>query len=312
MSHWTDLAEWRGPTPNQSGAMSQHRGLIIHIAEGSYEGTIAWQKNPAADVSSHFVVDQSGKIAQVVDTDITAWTQQQGNGKWLSSENAGFTPTALTAAQVDANAKLFARGHTQYGWPLRLASSPADQGLAFHALACATANGQYGSWVVKNTTGQVWGHCDCPGQNIINQLNTILQKAILIVNGGDLDMAQPMLVKDSGTNIVWYCDGQFRRVVKQAWLDPNVTGPITNSQVHQDVLLGNIQTGPPGNGSAGQWDSTGKIFISGGDMDVWGIDIATLVGGSGGTVTGPVDVTDASVTKIAKAVADEEAARLEN
>jgi hypothetical protein len=113
-----------------------------------------------------------------------------------------------------------------------------------------------------------------------------------------------MLVKDhdSVDGQVWYCDGNFRRKVKTEWWGGG-TGPITNTQVHQAALLGNLVTGPPGNGQPGQWDSTGQIFISGGDMDVWGIDVATLQG-SGGTVTGPVDITAGSVGEIAERVAD--------
>src|SRR6266536_795681 len=43
--------EWRGPTVNKvTGGMYEYRGVILHIAEGSFEGTISWQRNPDADV----------------------------------------------------------------------------------------------------------------------------------------------------------------------------------------------------------------------------------------------------------------------
>jgi len=166
MARWTDLAEWRGPTVNHGGAMLEQRGLVIHIAEGGYEGTIAWQKNPTAQVSSHFVTDYDGKTGQVVDTDMTAWTQQAGNGHWLSVENAGFTPNGLTAAQCEAIAQLFARGHRQYGWPLQLANGSSGRGLGHHSMG-----------------GTAWGHLDCPGPAIIGQKPAILARAIQIVNG---------------------------------------------------------------------------------------------------------------------------------
>lgn len=172
MGVWTDLATWRGPTVNQSGPMVEQRGLVLHIAEGSYEGTISWQKNPAAQVSSHFVIDLDGTIAQVVDTDITAWTQAAGNGHWLSAENAGFHDGQFTPQQVEANARLLAKAHLVYGVPLQLANDPSGFGLGHHGMG-----------------GTAWGgHFDCPGPANVALKQLILDRAIAIVNGDD-DMA---------------------------------------------------------------------------------------------------------------------------
>jgi hypothetical protein len=179
MAIWTDLAEWRGPTVNEAGPMIEHRGLVIHIAEGGYEGTIAWQHNPAAQVSSHFVVDVDGKIAQVVDADThTAWTQQAGNGHWLSVENAGFTPHPLTDAQVEANARLLARAHRDYGVPLQVAIHPDGRGLGHHSMGTSA----------EGWSGPTWGHQDCPGPAIIAQKAAVVARAQQIIDGGS-DMA---------------------------------------------------------------------------------------------------------------------------
>jgi|SRR5215471_4561766 len=88
-------------------------------------------------------------------------------------------------------------------------------------------------------------------------------------------------------SLVWYCDGMYRRRVEGDWWG-NGAGPITNAQVHQASLLGNLVTGTPGDGSPGQWDSTGTVYTSGGDMDVWGIDVGSLslVDGGGEFVVG--------------------------
>ena len=121
MGWWTDLAERRGPVVNsgdgddRSGEEEDRavegRGLILHIADGYYEGTIAWQHNPIADVSSQFVVAgprdlkygiPDGKLAQCVDTGEIAWTQRSGNGHWLSIECSGFGGDALSAAQIES------------------------------------------------------------------------------------------------------------------------------------------------------------------------------------------------------------------
>ncbi len=183
---WPDLAEWRGPTPNTGPAMTQQRGMVIHIAAGYYNGTINWQKNASADVSSHFVVAgprdkpygvPDGKIAQVVDCDVAAWTQRAGNGSWVSSENSGFLPDRLSAAQIESNAQLFARGHLEYGWKLQLAGNPNGYGLGYHSMGSNDGN--------CNWPGANWGHCECPGANIIAQLPLIVERAKQIVNGDD-------------------------------------------------------------------------------------------------------------------------------
>lgn len=182
MARWTDLAEWRGPTRNQGPAMAEQRGLVIHIAEGYYEGTISWQKNPTASVSSHFVLagprdvpkgTPDGKLAQVVDTTVAAWTQRAGNGHWLSVECSGFAPgDALSPAQVESVAQLFARCHTELGVPLQIATSPSGKGLGHHSMGAES--------------GIDWGHRDCPGPKIIAQKPAILARAIEIVNGDDM------------------------------------------------------------------------------------------------------------------------------
>lgn len=166
MSRWTDLAQWVGPTVNQGPAMTQVRGIILHIAEGSQAGTIAWQKNPAADVSSHFISAKNGQLVQMVDTDMGAWTQQNGNGQWISIEHEGFHTQSLTPQQIENAAKLLARTQQQYGTPARrnylvLADNPNAIGLGWHGMG-----------------GAGWGgHYDCPGPSIVAQRQTIIARA---------------------------------------------------------------------------------------------------------------------------------------
>jgi len=187
MARWTDLAEWRGPTPNQTKGVHEQRGGVVHIASGFYEGTISWQKNPDVNVSSHFVIARDGKIAQMVDTADTAWTQQAGNGHWLSFECEGFSAgdkdpngkpwletypgwDVLTDAQLTAVAKLFYRGHVEYGYPLQLATDPDGHGLGHHSMGCNWPDG-------------AWGHCFCPGDPIIAQKPEILRRAQAMAGG---------------------------------------------------------------------------------------------------------------------------------
>lgn len=77
------------------------------------------------------------------------------------------------------------------------------------------------------------------------------------------DMTQ-VLIRNTATNELFIADGMQRRPVKAAWVGTGA-GPITNVQVHQAGLLGNL-----GNG--------GKVFDTSGDMDVWGVLLVDQAG----------------------------------
>jgi len=197
MGWWTDIAEKRGPTVNEGdgdGRASEaedraveQRGVVLHIADGYYEGTIAWQRNDVSDVSSQFVVAgprdvprgvPDGRAGQVVDTDIRAWTQRDGNGHWISIECSGFSGDALSAAQIEACARILAKGHQVYGYPLQLATSPAGRGLGHHSMGTNGRSVPTDTW-----TGPSWGHEQCPGPRVVAQKPAILARAIQLVNG---------------------------------------------------------------------------------------------------------------------------------
>jgi hypothetical protein len=183
MATWTDLATWRGPTVNRdSGGTVETRGVVLHIADGTFEGTISWQRNAISEVSSHFVVDRGGAIAQLVDTADRAWTQKAGNGHWLSVECAGFSTGSrhhashpgwerLTDQQIDAVGRILARAHADCGVPLQPATDPSGAGLGHHSMG-----------------GAAWGHLACPGTPVIEQ-----KQAILAAAGRIVDPAAPGL-----------------------------------------------------------------------------------------------------------------------
>lgn len=254
MGWWTDLAEKRGPVINSGDGDGRPgepedravecRGLILHIADGYYEGTIAWQHNPAADVSSQFVVAgprdiakgiPDGKIAQCVDTDERAWTQRSGNGHWLSIEDCGFSGDALSPAQIESCAQIFARGHQVYGYPLQLATSPSGRGLGHHSMGAES--------------GVDWGHSQCPGPLIKSQKPQILAMAIAIANGTQEDgMPKLARIDDGpyGPGAIYKSDGITRarigtmdeaHVWAQFWGVPASGYPVI-SWANADWLLG--------------------------------------------------------------------------
>lgn len=169
MPLWPDIAAWRGPTPNTSGSITDHMYVVVHTADGSFEGTIAWQRNASADVSSHFVVAKDGRIAQMLDTNSKPWTQKAGNPYSISIENEGNENTALTAYQIEANARILAKAHQVHGIPLQLTGKVGTRGLGHHSMGAES--------------GVDWGHSLCPGSIIKGQKPAILARAKEIVSG---------------------------------------------------------------------------------------------------------------------------------
>lgn len=48
-----------------------YEGLVLHGTAGG--GTVSWFQNPSSQVSAHYVVEQDGRIVQMVSEDDTAW-----------------------------------------------------------------------------------------------------------------------------------------------------------------------------------------------------------------------------------------------
>jgi N-acetylmuramoyl-L-alanine amidase len=174
VGRWTDIATWRGPTGNQGGPMVAHRGVVLHIAEGNFEGTIAWCLNGNSGVSAHFVVARDGRIAQLVDTETQSWCQAAGNAEWLSIENEGYSGEELTTDQLAACTRIFVRAHTEHDVPLENADSPDGYGLGHHSMG-----------------GALWGgHSLCPGTAIIAQKPEIIVAAQRVINPIKVDIME--------------------------------------------------------------------------------------------------------------------------
>lgn len=75
-------------SPHQSGR-GGHKPLLIvlHIADGTYEGTKAWFRSAASQTSSHFVVARDGRICQCVPLEKMAWcngtTATKGDSRYF-------------------------------------------------------------------------------------------------------------------------------------------------------------------------------------------------------------------------------------
>ncbi|MCP3099053.1 N-acetylmuramoyl-L-alanine amidase [Myxococcus sp. K15C18031901] len=118
---------WReSPNYNDRPAGTKVSLIIIHTCEGNYAGCWGWLVNPSAQVSAHYVVNESGsEVSQLVRESNRAWhvgasydcnlnggTQcgLQGvsvNHFSVGIEHAGFASQAsFPAGQIDASAKL--------------------------------------------------------------------------------------------------------------------------------------------------------------------------------------------------------------
>ena len=108
--------------------------VVLHIAEGYWQSTIDWFRNPDAKVSSHFVIRKDGVIAECVRIQDTAWTngwdyrtnvgntyrpdfdvpvikswfdrKLNPNSVTATIEHEGFNWEDLTDAQMDASTRL--------------------------------------------------------------------------------------------------------------------------------------------------------------------------------------------------------------
>lgn len=168
-------------SPNIGGTMTGHQGLVLHIAEGTYRGTIAWQMNPDQEyadgtkvtTSSTWIVGRNdGEWAQMVDTERIAWCQRAGSRDWLSIELAGHAPAAPTAWQVWACAQLLGLVHREYGVPLRVTGQVSVRGLGHHSM--------------DNDTTVQWGHDSCPGTGVIGSKPAIVNLAVAQSQGVDM------------------------------------------------------------------------------------------------------------------------------
>lgn len=161
------LAQWRGPIPNKdTNGQTEVRGLVLHIMEGHLLGTDNEFHNPTSRASSHFGTAKDGTFYQWVDTKDKAWAESAGNAHWISVENEGFVPDALTDVQINRCAQLLAWLHLQYGVPLQSTDDPNGRGIGWHGMG-----------------GKAWGgHSGCPGETIKGQRGIIVNRAVDVIN----------------------------------------------------------------------------------------------------------------------------------
>ncbi|NJP94983.1 N-acetylmuramoyl-L-alanine amidase [Nonomuraea sp. FMUSA5-5] len=94
--------------------------IVIHVTQGSYPGTISWFQNPAAKVSSHYVVRSSdGAVTQMVREKDRAFHAGDYNRRSVGIEHEGFVDDAtwFTDAMYRSSAALTRDIADRYGIP---------------------------------------------------------------------------------------------------------------------------------------------------------------------------------------------------
>jgi hypothetical protein len=86
--------------------------IVIHVAQGSFSGTINWFQDPSSDVSAHYVVSKRGAVAQCVHNEDIAWHAGwwKTNKKSIGIEHAGYigNPKWFTKSMYRSSARLSA------------------------------------------------------------------------------------------------------------------------------------------------------------------------------------------------------------
>jgi hypothetical protein len=98
------------------------RKIVIHVAEGSYSGTISWLENCAAQASAHYVVSREGRVAQCVRDEDVAWHAGwwDTNRHSIGIEHAGYVdnPEWFTGSMYHSSARLSAWCCKEYEIPV--------------------------------------------------------------------------------------------------------------------------------------------------------------------------------------------------
>src|SRR5579884_2669014 len=129
--------------------------VVIHVTEGSYDGTLSWFRNPKARAAANYVVGRDGRIAHMVPDDVVAWHAGNGyvNAHSIGVENEGYAGVdgTVTDAEYRASAQLVATLVRRY-------RIPVDRGhiIGHDQVPDPFHRGEYGGWAHHTDPGAYW------------------------------------------------------------------------------------------------------------------------------------------------------------
>jgi N-acetyl-anhydromuramyl-L-alanine amidase AmpD len=147
---WCPFVNVDHKSPNFWSGYHTRKSVVLHIAQGPYEGSRGWLTNPDSGVSSHFIISEAGEISQMVSVLDSSWA----NGLWwdsaykrwraprldqahapfvtplwpdiiagvnpnrytISIEHAGWSGKPVPSAQIDASVRLLRWLAEQFHW----------------------------------------------------------------------------------------------------------------------------------------------------------------------------------------------------
>lgn len=162
-------ATWRGDDlPNVGGEIlaSDIRRVVLHVMQGTLEGTDAWFHNKDAQVSAHFGIGKKGELYQWVELDREAWAEMAYNGNSWSIEHEGDSGDLLTEMQLTKSLEL-----TRWLCTLIDKERELPAGRAAHVVTSPGAVGV----ISHGDLGMAGGnHPECPGAPIMHQFDVSL------------------------------------------------------------------------------------------------------------------------------------------
>jgi len=247
---------------------------VIHYTAGAERSTsaedgAAYDQRRTDGTSCHFFHDSNSTVQCVLTSNRSNSAFSKGNRLGIHHELCG---TQQTRAQwldeasygtLRQAARWVAEDCKKYGLPVRRLSV-AETRAAWYTANSAGPRGIVGHVDITRAYPEDGGTHEDPGEQFPWDVFLPMVAAYVsgkpptnATTGGD-DVGRQMLIKADSK--LWLVDGMWRRPVPGAWY-ANGTGPISDQQVHQAALLGTM----------------GTPYSTGGDLDVWGIDIETRV-----------------------------------
>lgn len=135
------------PFPVVNGAYGSKamNGVLMHTMVSDLPSAVSWFNNPAAQVSAHFGIAESGEIWQFgpVGKGWIAWHAMAANETYYGIEHAddGKPDTPLTDAQITASAQVVEALSAFAGFPLAITDEPGGKGYGTHAMGGAAFGG---------------------------------------------------------------------------------------------------------------------------------------------------------------------------
>lgn len=184
---WYPKAVKRPISVNFTRTKTKKNCVILHsTASKTATSMYGWFSNPSAEASSHFHIDNVGRVEQYIDTDHFSWANREGNSRSITVETQGSGYEQWTNAQIVAIVDLIVWASKVHGIPIRMmnSSKSSESGVGWHRLGI---DGNYiiskNPDLLKGRTprggGEVWSGFGkiCPGDDRILQMPSIVEKA---------------------------------------------------------------------------------------------------------------------------------------